>query len=111
MDAVQWSAIATADVQHLCAPFRSDTAIDNYQLEPVVGALSMPCVSLLIADAVGLGKTIEASFVVQELILRNRGAHELVVANIGGSSPSGSQRSCVASARLPPPVHDRPKWT
>jgi hypothetical protein len=34
--------------------------VDDYQLDPIVRALSMPQVNLLIADDVGLGKTIEA---------------------------------------------------
>jgi hypothetical protein len=42
----------------LHSPFRSGIEIDDYQLDPVVRALSMPRVNLLIADDVGLGKTI-----------------------------------------------------
>jgi SNF2 family DNA or RNA helicase len=44
--------------------------VHPYQLEPVVCALSMPRVSLLLADSVGLGKTIEAGLVLEELLLR-----------------------------------------
>ncbi|HEY3256786.1 MAG TPA: SNF2-related protein [Polyangiaceae bacterium] len=83
LDAVRWGAVASADVQHLNAPFRSGIAIEDYQLDPVVRALSMPRVSLLIADDVGLGKTIEAGLVVQELILRNRARSVLVVCPAG----------------------------
>ncbi len=39
----------------------------------------MPRVNLLIADDVGLGKTIEAGLVVQELLLRHRARTVLVV--------------------------------
>ena len=46
--------------------------IGKRQLHPVVRALSVRRVSLLIADDVGLGKTIEASPMVQETILRCR---------------------------------------
>ncbi len=67
LDAVRWGAIASADVQALQAPFRSGIDIEDYQLDPVVRALQMPRVNLLIADDVGLGKTIEAGLVVQEL--------------------------------------------
>ena len=39
----------------------------------------MPRVNLLIADEVGIGKTIEAGLVVQELLLRHRARTVLVV--------------------------------
>ena len=83
LDAVRWGAVASADVQHLNAPFRSGIDIEDYQLDPVVRALSMPRVSLLIADDVGLGKTIEAGLVVQELMLRHRARSVLVVCPAG----------------------------
>jgi hypothetical protein len=70
LDAVCWGAISQADDRALQSPFRSGIEIDDYQLDPVVRALSMPRVNLLIADDVGLGKTIEAGLVVQEMILR-----------------------------------------
>jgi superfamily II DNA or RNA helicase len=72
LDAVCWGAISQADDRALQSPFRSGIEIDDYQLDPVVRALSMPRVNLLIADDVGLGKTIEAGLVVQEMILRHR---------------------------------------
>ena len=72
LDAVRWGAIASADKTVLQAPFRSGIQIEDYQLDPVARAIQMPRVSLLIADDVGLGKTIEAGLVAQELILRHR---------------------------------------
>jgi superfamily II DNA or RNA helicase len=78
LDAVRWGAIASADARALQAPFRSGITIEDYQLDPVVRALQMPRVNLLIADDVGLGKTIEAGLVVQELLLRHR-AHTVLV--------------------------------
>ena len=48
--------------------------IEDYQLDPVVRAIQMPRVSLLIADDVGLGKTIESGLVALELIIRHRPA-------------------------------------
>ena len=63
----------------LQAPFRGNIQIEDYQLEPVVRALRMPRVSLLIADDVGLGKTIEAGLVMQELIARQRVRRVLIV--------------------------------
>jgi superfamily II DNA or RNA helicase len=79
LDAVRWGAISQADDRELHSPFRSGIEIEEYQLDPVVRALSMPRVNLLIADDVGLGKTIEAGLVVQELILRNRVRSVLIV--------------------------------
>ncbi|MGA1354972.1 MAG: SNF2-related protein, partial [Candidatus Limnocylindrus sp.] len=79
MDAVRWGAIASADVRALQAPFRSGIAIEDYQLDPVVRAIQMPRANLLIADDVGLGKTIEAGLVIQELILRHRARSVLIV--------------------------------
>jgi len=72
LDAVSWGSVSSADDRALQAPFRSGVDVDDYQLDPVVRALSMPRVNLLIADDVGLGKTIEAGLVAQELILRHR---------------------------------------
>jgi superfamily II DNA or RNA helicase len=81
--AVRWAAVASADIRTLHAPFRSGITIEDYQLDPVARALSMPRVSLLVADDVGLGKTIEAGLVVQELLLRNRARTALVVCPAG----------------------------
>lgn len=79
LDAVQWGAIASADVRALQSPFRSGITIEDYQLDPLVRAIQMPRVNLLIADDVGLGKTIEAGLVLHELILRHRVRTVLIV--------------------------------
>ncbi len=79
LDAVCWGAVSQADDKALQSPFRSGIEVDEYQLDPVVRALSMPRVNLLIADDVGLGKTIEAGLVVQELILRHRVRSVLII--------------------------------
>ena len=79
LDAVRWGTIASADTTTLQAPFRSGITIEDYQLEPVARALAMPRVNLLIADDVGLGKTIEAGLVAQEMLLRHRARRILVV--------------------------------
>lgn len=83
LHAVRWGAIASADVRALQAPFRSGIDIEDYQLDPLVRAVQMPRVSLLIADDVGLGKTVEAGLVIQELIVRNRARTVLVVCPAG----------------------------
>lgn len=72
LDAVRWGAASTADLKNIQSPFRSGIDIEDYQLDPVVRAIQMPRVNLLIADDVGLGKTIEAGMTVSELIIRHR---------------------------------------
>ncbi len=79
LDAVRWGAASTADIRNVQSPFRSGIDIEDYQLDPVVRAIQMPRVNLLVADDVGLGKTIEAGLVAQELILRQRVRRILVV--------------------------------
>ncbi len=79
LDAVRWGASSSADVRNIQSPFRSGIEIEDYQLDPVVRAIQMPRVNLLIADDVGLGKTIEAGLVAQELILRHRARRILIV--------------------------------
>ncbi|MGW5055169.1 DISARM system SNF2-like helicase DrmD [Actinokineospora sp. NPDC004072] len=83
LDAIRWSAVASADVKNLQAPFRSGIAVEPYQLEPVSRAVGAPRVNLLLADDVGLGKTIEAGLVAQELLLRGR-AHRIMVVSPAG---------------------------
>ncbi len=79
LDAIRWGAATNVDIQALQAPFRSGIAIEDYQLDPLVRALDMPRVNLLIADDVGLGKTIEAGLIIQEMLLRYRARTVLVV--------------------------------
>lgn len=83
LDAVRWSAVTSADVKTLQAPFRSGVAIEDYQLEPVSRAVGAPRVNLLLADDVGLGKTIEAGLVAQELLLRHRARRIMIVCPAG----------------------------
>lgn len=78
LDAVRWGAASIADIRQLQSPFRSGIEIESYQLDPVVRAVQMPRVNLLIADDVGLGKTIESGLVISELIFRHR-ANRIVV--------------------------------
>ena len=56
----------------VASPFHGGVRIESYQLVPLLKALRMPRVSLLIADDVGLGKTVEAGLILTELLLRRR---------------------------------------
>lgn len=83
IDALRWGAVTSADVKTVQAPFRSGAKVEPYQLEPLRRALSAPRANLLLADDVGLGKTIEACMVIQELLLRHRARTVVIVCPAG----------------------------
>jgi len=62
-------------------PGRLDIA--PYQLVPVMRALRMSRPRLLLADGVGLGKTVEAGLIMAELIARRR-AHRILIVSPAG---------------------------
>ena len=79
VDAMRWGAVTSADDNSFQSPFRSGANVEAYQLEPLRRALRAPRTNLLLADDVGLGKTIEAGLVIQELLLRHRARSVMVV--------------------------------
>lgn len=79
VDAMRWGAVTSADDRRFQAPFHSGAAVEAYQLEPLRRALSASRTNLLLADDVGLGKTVEAGLVIQELLLRHRARTVVVV--------------------------------
>jgi hypothetical protein len=79
LHALKWSAVSAADATRFQAPFRAGIKLMAHQLTPLMKALELPRANLFIADDVGLGKTIEAGLVLQELILRQQADFVLIV--------------------------------
>ncbi|MDR3428222.1 helicase-related protein [Silvimonas sp.] len=70
---------STANDESIHLGHRGVMNLVPYQLDPAVQALRQPRSRILIADAVGLGKTLEAGILATELIQRGRGKRILVV--------------------------------
>ena len=77
--ALQWQGVTATERGRFQSPFRAGIQIQTYQLTPLQKALSLPRANLFIADDVGLGKTIEAGLVLQELLLRQQVDFALIV--------------------------------
>jgi superfamily II DNA or RNA helicase len=63
----------------VASPFHGAIQVEDYQLVPLLKALEMPRVTLLLADDVGIGKTVEAGLILAELIQRRRIRRVLVL--------------------------------
>lgn len=63
----------------ISSPFHGAVQVEDFQLVPLLKALRMPRVNLLLADDVGLGKTVEAGLILTELLLRRRVQRVLIL--------------------------------
>jgi hypothetical protein len=79
LNALRWNAVTATDARLFQAPFRAGIKLLSHQLTPLKRALDLPRANLFIADDVGLGKTVEAGLVLQELSLRQQVDFVLVV--------------------------------
>jgi hypothetical protein len=85
MRATRWTALTPfgrrdgSVTQQIAAPVFGAVQVEDFQLVPVLHALRMPRVSLLLADDVGLGKTVEAGLILTELLLHRRVRRVLVL--------------------------------
>jgi len=79
LHSLKWNAVTASDARLFQSPFRAGIKIMNHQMTPLKKALELPRANLFIADDVGLGKTIEAGLILQELLLRQRVEFVLVV--------------------------------
>jgi hypothetical protein len=79
LHALKWNSVTATDAKLFQSPFRAGIKLMNHQLTPLQKALSLPRANVFIADDVGLGKTIEAGLIAQELLLRQRIEFILIV--------------------------------
>jgi superfamily II DNA or RNA helicase len=91
----------------IASPFFGAVQVDDYQMVPLFMALRMPRISLLIADDVGLGKTIEVGFILTELLLRRRIRRVLILC--GASLRHQWQEEMKTKFALSFDVVDRPE--
>lgn len=77
LESLRRRGVANDDKIHL--GHRGVMNLVPYQLDPALQALKQPRSRILIADSVGLGKTLEAGILATELMQRGRGKRILVV--------------------------------
>jgi superfamily II DNA or RNA helicase len=74
---------ATPSYDALRAPARATLTILPFQLEPVLAIVRGVAARVLIADEVGLGKTVQAGLIISEVLERRPDSHVLVVTPAG----------------------------
>ncbi|MBC8554080.1 MAG: DEAD/DEAH box helicase [Candidatus Brocadiales bacterium] len=83
LQALKWtnhSSWLREERPELLSPWFAAVQVEDYQLYPVLKSIMMPRVALLLADDVGLGKTIQAGLVLSELLRRRRIRKVLILA-------------------------------
>ncbi len=79
LHALKWGCVTATDARLFQSPFRAGIKLLEHQLVPLRKALELPRVNLFLADDVGLGKTVEAGLIAQELMLRQRVDQVLII--------------------------------
>lgn len=75
LQALKWtnhSSLLKTDSPEIISPWFSAVQIEDYQLYPVMKSILSPRITLLLADDVGLGKTIQAGLILSELLRRRK---------------------------------------
>ena len=70
---------ATPSWPSLRAPVRADISLMSFQLEPALAVTHGIASRILIADEVGLGKTVQAALIIAEILERVRHGRVLIV--------------------------------
>jgi ERCC4-related helicase len=86
-------AAATPSYDSLRTPARATLTVLPFQLEPVLAVVRGLTARLLIADEVGLGKTVQAGLIISECLERRPESHILVV------TPAGLRHQWLAELR------------
>jgi superfamily II DNA or RNA helicase len=86
----RWRHMATSLLAHTTPAFDSlraaafaNVVILPYQLEPALALVTGEAARILIADEVGLGKTVQAALIISETLARRADAHVLVLCPAG----------------------------
>jgi SNF2 family DNA or RNA helicase len=82
LQALKWtnhSSLLRTDSPEIISPWFSAVQIEDYQLYPVMKSILAPRITLLLADDVGLGKTIQAGLILSELLRRRKIRRVLII--------------------------------